>query len=73
LLGEDWSGNLTHDGCKIYDKLVNARHQQCIQHIIRRAIGFAKNLSLGILDLIYRAFAICRAAGTGRMDVFESV
>jgi transposase len=80
LLGEEWSGTSTHDGCRIYNKLKNAKHQQCMQHLIRRcrevgsiALGSAKNLSSQILDLINRAFSIRRAGRGHRMDIFARI
>lgn len=36
-LGKDWDGVLGHDGWAPYDRLRKARHQQCLQHLIRRA------------------------------------
>ena len=36
LLGLDYCGTLIHDGWSPYDRFVNARHQQCNQHILRR-------------------------------------
>jgi transposase len=36
LLGLDYRGVLVHDGWSPYDRFVNARHQQCNQHILRR-------------------------------------
>jgi transposase len=37
VLGMDYAGRLTHDGWAPYDKLLGAVHQQCLQHILRRA------------------------------------
>jgi len=37
VLGMDYDGRLTHDGWAPYDRLVQAVHQQCLQHPLRRA------------------------------------
>jgi transposase len=37
IIGFDWSGKMTHDGCPSYDRFVNAGHQQCVDHGLRRA------------------------------------
>jgi transposase len=37
VIGIDWSGTLTHDGCASYDRFLNALHQQCADHGLRRA------------------------------------
>jgi transposase len=36
LLGLDYAGVMVHDGWAPYDRFTTARHQQCIQHILRR-------------------------------------
>jgi len=36
LLGLDWSGRLVHDGWSVYDRFVNAIHQQCNTHLLHR-------------------------------------
>jgi len=36
ILGLEWSGYTTHDGWMPYDFLEQARHQQCIGHLVRR-------------------------------------
>lgn len=36
LLGADWSDALIHDGWSVYDKFVQAMHQQCLAHLLRR-------------------------------------
>src|SRR5262249_2340222 len=37
LLGLDYGGTLIHDGWSPYDQFEDARHQQCLQHLPRRA------------------------------------
>jgi len=36
LLGLDWSGRLVHDGWSVYDRFVQAIHQQCNAHLLNR-------------------------------------
>ena len=36
LLGRDYAGTLVRDGWSPYDRFEDARHQQCVQHILRR-------------------------------------
>jgi transposase len=37
VLGMDYAGRMTHDGWSVYDKFLQAIHQQCLQHPLRRA------------------------------------
>jgi transposase len=59
VLGWDWSGTMTHDGWSSYDRFVNAGHQQCLDHLLRRARalldkqkGAAKAFPQQVLDLV---------------------
>ena len=36
LLGLDWSGRLVHDGWSVYDRFLQAIHQQCNAHLLNR-------------------------------------
>jgi transposase len=36
LIGIDWSGKMTHDGFSSYDRFEEAKHQQCLGHVLRR-------------------------------------
>jgi transposase len=36
LIGIDWSGKMTHDGFSSYDRFSKAKHQQCLEHVLRR-------------------------------------
>jgi transposase len=38
VLGWDYSGTLVHDGWASYDRFREARHQQCVRHVMRRAL-----------------------------------
>ena len=37
IIGSDWSGILSHDGYSSYGRFVDAAHQQCLAHVMRRA------------------------------------
>lgn len=37
ILGEDYGGRMIHDGWSPYDSFENAVHQQCLEHLLRRA------------------------------------
>lgn len=37
VLGAEYSGIIGHDGWSPYDNFVQARHQQCLAHLLRRA------------------------------------
>ena len=41
VIGIDWSGSMTHDGCASYDRFEDAVHQQCVDHALRRARSLA--------------------------------
>jgi transposase len=65
LLGQDYAGVMIHDGWSPYDNFHNARHQQCLGHLLRRcrelleiagrgAVHFPRRVSTllqGALDL----------------------
>ena len=58
VIGIDWSGSMTHDGCASYDRFEDAVHQQCVDHALRRARGLldkhrgaAKALPRQVIDL----------------------
>ena len=36
VLGQDWSGEMGHDGWAPYDAFERATHQQCLAHLLRR-------------------------------------
>jgi transposase len=68
LLGLDWSGTLVHDGWSVYDRFMQAAHQQCLAHLRRRceqlletAVRGAARLPRAVLGLIDRAYALRRA------------
>lgn len=58
VIGLDWSGALTHDGYPTYNRFEEAVHQQCVDHLLRRArkmaetqTGMAKRFPLQVIDL----------------------
>lgn len=71
VLGWEYSGVMTHDGCASYDRFENALHQQCVAHILRRAHdlcqtahGRAQCFPRQVIDLFQNALEcrdLCRA------------
>ncbi len=47
ILGPDYGGRLIHDGWSPYDSFVNAIHQQCLEHLLRRATELLEKSSGG--------------------------
>jgi transposase len=47
ILGLDYDGTLIHDGWSPYDQFKDARHQQCLQHLLRRADEMAATATRG--------------------------
>lgn len=45
ILGLDYAGRMTHDGWAPYDRFTQAKHQQCIAHLLRRATEIIEQLS----------------------------
>ncbi len=45
VIGLDWSGVMTHDGCPAYDRFTEAVHQQCVDHALRRARAMVEQQS----------------------------
>jgi transposase len=37
ILGRDYDGTMIHEGWSPYDQFEDARHQQCLNHLLRRA------------------------------------
>ena len=65
LLGKDYDGALIHDGWKIYYKFLQAAHQSCNGHLIRRCRDMAKlappgaaRFPLGVKDLLEKGLRI---------------
>jgi transposase len=65
VIGIDWSGSMTHDGCASYDRFEDAVHQQCVDHALRRArslwdkqTGAAKIFPQQALELLTAALRL---------------
>jgi transposase len=47
ILGLDYDGTMIHDGWSPYDQFRDARHQQCLNHLLRRADEMAATATQG--------------------------
>jgi transposase len=47
ILGLDYDGTMIHDGWSPYDQFKDARHQQCLNHLLRRADNMAAAATRG--------------------------
>jgi transposase len=47
ILGLDYDGTMIHDGQSPYDQFQDARHQQCLNHLLRRAEEMEANATRG--------------------------
>ena len=61
LLGEDYSGILTHDGWSVYDTFAAARHQQCLAHLLRRCRQLLDTAARGAVRFPRAVSALLRA------------
>lgn len=75
VIGWDWSGDMTHDGCPSYNRFVDAGHQQCVDHALRRAralaekqIGAAKVFPKQVISLFGQALAARNRFRNGDLD-----
>src|SRR5262245_61406933 len=60
-LGLDYDGTLIHDGWSPYDQFANARHQQCLSHLLRRADEMAAAATRGAVRFPRRVAELLRA------------
>lgn len=60
LLGIEYAGTMVHDGWSPYDRFENARHQQCLQHILRRCEEMLKSATRGAVHFPQRITALLR-------------
>jgi transposase len=67
ILGLDYDGTLIHDGWSPYDRFENARHQQCLNHLLRRADEMAATATRGAVCFPRRVAELLRA-GLGLRD-----
>jgi transposase len=65
LLGADYDGWLTHDGWRVYYKFLQAGHQSCLGHLLRRcqdmiqiASPAAARFPLGVQAVLQQALAL---------------
>jgi hypothetical protein len=68
----DYSGTLVHDGAASYDRFLEASHQGCVAHPLRRAhnleetqIGRARAFPRQVIDLFQEALAVRDAVAAG--------
>jgi transposase len=47
ILGGDYDGRMVHDGWAPYDFFQAATHQQCLEHLLRRAAGLLERATRG--------------------------
>lgn len=63
VLGWDYAGTMIHDGWSPYNSgFGRARHQQCVQHVLRRARQILKSAVGGAVRFPRRVIAILEAA-----------
>lgn len=65
IIGAGYSGTMIHDGWAPYDRFFFARHQQCLQHLLRRckgllqaAVGGAARFPAQVRSLLGDALAL---------------
>ena len=75
VIGLDYSGTLIHDGASTYDRFLEALHQQCVAHPLRRAHKLEQNLTgrdklfpRQVIDLLKGALDIRDAYQQGELD-----
>jgi transposase len=61
ILGPDYAGTMIHDGWSPYDRFESARHQQCLQHLLRRADEMAATATRGAVRFPRRVAELLRA------------
>src|SRR5215475_11793036 len=61
ILGLDYDGTMIHDGWSPYDQFVSAQHQQCLNHLLRRADNMAATATRGTVRFPRRVAELLRA------------
>lgn len=61
ILGLDYDGVMIHDGWSPYDQFKDARHQQCLSHLLRRADEMATTATRGAVRFPRRVTELLRA------------
>jgi transposase len=62
ILGLEYDGTMIHDGWSPYDQFKDARHQQCLNHLLRRADGMAATAMRGAVRFPRRVAELLRAS-----------
>jgi transposase len=62
ILGLDYDGTMIHDGWSPYDQFADARHQQCLNHLLRRSDGMAAAATRGAVCFPRRVAELLRAS-----------
>jgi transposase len=60
ILGLDYDGTMIHDGWSPYDQFKDARHQQCLNHLLRRADEMAATATRGAVCFPRRVAELLR-------------
>src|SRR5262249_13444606 len=60
ILGLDYDGIMIHDGWSPYDQFQDARHQQCLNHLLRRADNMAATATRGAVCFPRRVAELLR-------------
>jgi len=78
IIGIDWNGSMTHDGWSSYDRFVEAVHQQCTGHVLRRAHDLeesqpaaAKEFPRQLIDLLKEGLAVRDGYEAGKVPETE--
>lgn len=66
ILGLNYQGVMTHDGWSVYDCFLEASHQQCVQHILRRCDEMLKTARGGAVRFPRRVAELLREGLTLR-------
>jgi transposase len=82
VIGLGYSGTLVHDGFASYDRFLEAIHQGCVGHILRRAhdleerhTGSARRFPRQVIDLMQEALGLRADYGKGvwsREELFDA-
>jgi transposase len=60
ILGLDYAGTMIHDRWSPYDRFENARHRQCLNHLLRRADEMAAAATRGAVRFPRRVAELLR-------------
>lgn len=78
VIGLDYSGTLVHDGAASYDRFLEALHQGCVAHPLRRAhhleerqVGRARAFARQVIDLMQEALAVRDDVAAGQRTLAD--